>query len=71
MFTKYHRSSNASAQAEAAATIAASMASNCSNALEGSNVIQNNNLSALANSIASNPISTYYDVGKASGSAGL
>lgn len=71
MFTKHHRSSNASAraEAEAAASIAASMASNCTNEL--SNIIQNNNLPSLAASLASNPISQYYDiVGKPGGSCG-
>ena len=71
MFT-IRKTSNANARehAEAAASIAASMTSNCSNTLEGSNVIQNSSLPTLAASLASNPISAHYDIGKPAGSAG-
>ena len=74
MFTiRKTSNANSQAQAEAAASIAATMqaSANHTNRLEGSNVIQNSNLPSLAASLASNPISQYYDVvGKPCGSAG-
>lgn len=71
MFTiRKTSNANTQAQAEAIASIAAKMSSNCTNTLEGSNVIQNSNLPSLAASIANNPISAWYDIGKQGGSAG-